>query len=293
MTRVLLLGGGGQVGTEVQRIGVDGWTLLVPKRHQLDLTDPNSIEGKMVFARPDVIINAAAYTAVDRAEDEPDLAFAINRDGPGRLARVAAERGIPLVHISTDYVFDGSKGSAYAEDDPINPLGVYGQSKAQGEAAVLASGANAAVLRTSWVFSAHGANFVKTMLRLGEDRDAVRVVADQRGRPTPARDIARACVEMAKRLLQGQQDASGVFHFAGTGATTWAAFAETIFAEAQQRGRAPIKVEHISTSQYPTRARRPANSVLDTGKIERLGVEPRPWIEGLREYLDELVGPVR
>lgn len=290
VTRVLLLGGAGQVGAELQRSRPADWTLIAPKRDELDLQDLNSMKGKLVFAKPDAIINAAAYTAVDSAEDEPALAFAINQEAPQRLAEFAGEHSIPLVHISTDYVFDGRKRSPYRESDPINPLGVYGRSKAGGERAVLALSAGAAVVRTSWVFSANGANFVKTMLRLGSERSAVRVVADQHGRPTPARDLASACIEIAKRLLTGDDEAAGLFHFAGEGETTWAGFAEAIFAEAQKRGRGAVEVEPISTPEYPTRAQRPLYSVLDTAKIERLGLKPRPWIEGLGDCLDALIG---
>lgn len=290
MMRILLLGASGQLGTEVRRVKTDGWIWLTPRRDQIDLADLASLEAKLAVAAPDAIVNAAAYTAVDKAEDEVERATILNTEAPALLARIAAARRIPLVHISTDYVFDGSKPSSYVEDDPVAPLGVYGKSKAQGERAVLATGANAAVLRTSWVFSAHGANFVKTMLRLGGERDVVRVVRDQYGRPTPARDLAHASVQMLQRLLKGDEAARGVFHFSGHGRTTWAEFAHTIFEEAAKRGRAAVRVEPITTDEYPTRARRPANSVLDTSKIEALGITPRPWIDGLRDCLDELLG---
>jgi len=262
--------------------------MLHPGREDLDLSSPDAIKRAVEGLSPDAIINAAAYTAVDRAESEPEIAFALNRDAPATLARCAQERGIPLVHISTDYVFNGEKSEPYTETDAIAPLGVYGHSKAQAETLVMTSCPRAAIVRTSWVFSPHGANFVKTMLRLAGQREELGVVADQRGRPTAATDIARTCVVMTERLLAEDGSARGIFHFAGHGDTTWAEFAEAIFEGARRRGLPAARVRHITTADYPTPAKRPANSRLDTSKIESIGIEPRPWPIMLEECLDQL-----
>lgn len=256
--------------------------LVALGRDRLDLRDPVAAETELERLRPAGVINAAAFTAVDKAESEPEEAFLLNRDGPAALARVCARIGAPLVHVSTDYLFDGTKTGPYAEDDPPAPLGVYGASKAAGEEAVQASGARAAILRTSWVYSATGANFVRTMLRLAaEGRKEVGVVADQIGRPTYAPDLAAACL-----AALGHE---GIFHFAGAGEASWADFAEAIFAAAQARGLPHAAVRRISTADYPTPARRPANSVLSTAKIEAvLGLHPRPWREALELCMDRI-----
>jgi dTDP-4-dehydrorhamnose reductase len=291
MTRLLVIGGSGQLGTELTNAALpEGWTLNAPARDVLDLANTSAIAALVTTQRPNIIINAAAYTAVDKAESEPDLAFALNRDVPGALARAASAAGAALVHVSTDYVFSGEGDRAYFETDPKAPLGVYGRSKAEGEDAVRAAGARAAMVRTSWVFSPHRSNFVKTMLRLGETRDEVSVVADQHGRPTSARDLASVCLALAQHLHEGDGRAEGVFHFANTGDTTWADFAEAIFTGAAQRGRKPVRVNRISTADYPTPARRPANSRLDTNKISALlGAPPRLWRDALDECLDEML----
>jgi dTDP-4-dehydrorhamnose reductase len=291
MTRLLVIGGSGQLGIELTRAALPaGLRLSAPARAMLDLTNASAVGALVAAQRPDIIINASGYTAVDKAESEPDLAFALNRDGPGALAGAAAAVDAALVHVSTDYVFAGDGDRAYIETDPKAPLGVYGRSKAEGEDAVLAAGGRAAILRTSWVFSAHRANFVKTMLRLGETRDEIGVVADQHGRPTSARDLAQACLALAQRLHEHDARAEGVFHFANTDDTSWADFAETILAGAAQRGRKSVRVNRISTEDYPTPARRPANSRLDTNKISALlGAAPRPWRTALDECLDELL----
>lgn len=290
MARVLLLGARGQLGVHLSSAAPAGWTVLAPGREEVDLAAPNSLVSALDRLAPDAIINAAAYTAVDKAEQEPALAFAINRDGPAALAAAAAARRLPLVHVSTDYVFAGDKTEPYVEDDPVGPRSVYGASKAEGERGVLNAGADAAIVRTSWVFSAHGQNFVKTMLRLGAERSEVSVVADQHGRPTFAKELGHACIFLTERLLQSDAKAAGVFHFAGAGEATWAEFAEAIFDAAAKRGRAPVRVRRISTAEYPTAAPRPANSRLSTAKIEALGATVRPWRSGLAECLDQLLG---
>ena len=229
---------------------------------------------------------------MDRAESEPDLAFAVNRDGAAHLAEACAEAGIPLVHFSTDYVFDGTKGAPYTEADAPNPLGVYGQSKWAGEEAVRERLDRHVILRTSWVFSAHGHNFVKTMLRLSGERDELRVVADQHGNPTAAADIARAALRIAQRAVAEPDAAWGTFHFAGTPATTWHGFAEAVVAEARRHGEVRAeRVEPIPTSDYPTPARRPADARLDGTRLARVwGIEPPPWQPALARVVAEVLG---
>lgn len=291
MTHVLVIGGSGQLGIELTRAVLpSNWSLSAPARAMLDLTNASAVAALVAAKRPDIIINASGYTAVDKAESEPDLAFALNRDGPAALAQAAVAADAALVHVSTDYVFSGDGDGAYRETDPKAPLGVYGRSKSEGEDAVIAARARAAIVRTSWVFSPYRANFVKTMLRLGETRDEIGIVADQHGRPTSARDLAHTCLALAQHLHNQDARAEGVFHFANTGDTTWADFAEAIFAGAAQRGHKPVGVNRISTADYPTPARRPANSRLDTTKISALlCAPPRPWRAALDECLDELL----
>jgi dTDP-4-dehydrorhamnose reductase len=238
--------------------------------------------------RPDLVLIAAAYTAVDRAESEEETARLVNADAPGAIARACAETGAGLLHVSTDYVFDGAKPEPYVEEDPIAPASAYGRTKAEGEAAIRASGARAAIVRTSWVYSPFGANFVKTMLRLAESREEVGVVADQLGRPTAAADLAAALLELGLRMTRRDIAAEGLFHYAGAGDATWADFAEAVFAASAGRGGKQPRVRRIPTAEFPTPARRPANSRLDTAKIEGLGVRPRPWREALEICLDRL-----
>jgi dTDP-4-dehydrorhamnose reductase len=234
---------------------------------------------------PDLVINAAAYTAVDQAEQEPDAAFAINRDGPAALAEACAKIGAPLLHLSTDYVFDGMKAGPYCEDDPVNPLSVYGASKEAGERAIRARLPDHLILRSSWVYAPEGRNFVRTMLRLARECEEVRVVDDQRGSPTAAADIAGALIAAAGRILAGGRD-FGTFHFCGQGATSWHGFAQAIFEVSQ--GRRP-RLLAVPSSAYPTPALRPANSVLDCGKFRRsYGISARPWRESLVQCLAEI-----
>lgn len=257
-------------------------------RPQLDLTNPASV--KTAFEQNDyaAVINAAAYTQVDQAESEPEVAFAVNRDGPLFLAQACAQNKIPLIHISTDYVFDGTKHSPYTEDDPVNPINVYGASKAAGEEAIQSNLAEHVILRTSWIFSATGHNFLRTMLRIGKERDEIRIVDDQYGCPTAATDIADAITHILGAILEGRQDEYGTFHFTNTGATTWHGFACEIFRQATRRGFTPIpRLTPISTAEYPTPAKRPMNSVLNTGRIARvLALKPRQWEEALSGTLE-------
>lgn len=290
MARVLVVGASGQLGMELRRAQVPAaWALFFPERAEMDLASPAQAASALEVLKPDAVINAAAYTAVDRAESEAEFAFAINCHGPEAIARAAAQRGAAFLQVSSDYVFGGDKPFPYVETDAPSPLGVYGQSKAAGERAVLAVHPGVIVVRTSWVYSPHRANFVKTMLRLGEQRAEVSVVDDQVGRPTAAAELAAACIELTRRKLAGDNAAAGVFHYAGAGEASWADFAEAAFAEAEARGRAPVRVRRITTADYPTPARRPANSRLDTTKIERLGIVPRPWREALGAVMDELL----
>lgn len=286
--RLLVTGSNGQVGHELVRQGRDRVVGL--DRSRLDITDREAVRRAVAAHAPDVLVNAAAYTAVDRAESEADLTFAVNRDGPAHLADVCAEAGIPLIHISTDYVFDGTKGAPYVESDPVNPLGVYGRSKAAGEGALRERLGRHVILRTSWVFGDHGPNFVRTMLRLMREREVLRVVADQRGCPTAAADIARAVLEIAERIEDGDA-AWGTFHFAGQPATSWHGFAEAILEEARRHG--PVRAERIApipTSAYPTAAPRPADTRLDCTQLAEVwGVELPDWRLALRAVVSSLL----
>ena len=230
-------------------------------RPALDLAEPGSVARALADMKGDAIVNAAAYTAVDRAESEESLATRINGAGAGEVAEWAAKRGMPLLHISTDYVFDGALDRPYQEDDPVGPVGAYGRSKLAGERLVARHNQRAAIFRTSWVYSPFGANFVKTMLRLGETRDEVSVIADAVGAPTSALDLADTLFAAARKLLTEPDSAglTGIFHSTGGGEASWADFAEVIFGEAERRGRKPVAVRRIATAEYPTQARRPAS----------------------------------
>lgn len=277
---ILVFGKTGQVATELQRRA----DVLALGRDAADLTDPAACAEAIARHAPDAVINAAAYTAVDRAEDEEDLARVINAEAPGAMARACADLGVPLVQISTEYVFDGAGDTPWTPDAPTGPLGAYGRSKLAGEVAVRAAAGRHAILRTSWVVSAHGSNFVKTMLRLGRERDELSIVADQTGGPTPARDLARACLLIAGGLLDDPAR-SGTYHFAGAPDVSWADFAREIFAQAG----ITCEVEDIPSSAYPTPARRPFNSRMDNSATEAAFGVPRPdWKQGLTDILKDL-----
>ena len=281
MTGLLVFGQGGQLSTELALQAPEARFL---GQDQADLTDPAACAALLRDLAPRAVINAAAHTAVDRAESEPEIAHLINAAAPAAMARVAADLGIPFLHVSTDYVFDGSGDTPWRETDATGPLGVYGASKLAGEQGVAAAGGQWAVLRTSWVFSAHGNNFVRTMLRLGAERDELRVVADQHGGPTPARAIADACLTMIA-AMQADPARGGIYHFAGAPDTTWAGFARAIM----QRGGLSCRIIDIPSSDYPTPAHRPANSRLDCSAIARdFGISRPDWRDGLAQAITEL-----
>jgi dTDP-4-dehydrorhamnose reductase len=246
-------------------------------RPEVDLAAPGDLAPAIARLKPDVIVNAAAYTAVDKAESETEQAFAVNRDGARAVAEASRQLGVPLIHISTDYVYAGDKDAPYVEDDPTGPLGVYGQSKLEGELAVQSVQPRHAILRTSWVYSPFGANFVKTMLRLAGTRDEISVVADQHGNPTSALDLADAVLAVA-RGMTNDPNLTGTFHVAGRGETTWCGFAQHVFSVSREAGGPYAQVLPIKTSDYPTAARRPANSRLDCAKFEQVfGVVQPHW----------------
>jgi dTDP-4-dehydrorhamnose reductase len=292
MRELLVTGANGQLGHELRRVVLPGgWRVVAVDRAALDLTDAAAIAAKVAERPWGAIINGAAYTAVDKAEAEQVAAWQINALAPAAFASACAVAHIPLVQVSTDYVFPGDRNGAWAIDDAVAPLGVYGASKLGGELAVRTSGARHAIVRTAWVVSAHGNNFVKTMLRVGAERGLLRVVADQHGSPTAAADLAVALVRLAVRLAEDVQAPTGTFHFSNVGATTWASFAEEIFRQSAMRGGPTAMVEPIATADYPTPARRPANSLLAHDAIERAyGIIPRPWHDALGDILDELIG---
>ncbi|MBX9404039.1 dTDP-4-dehydrorhamnose reductase [Lysobacter sp. BMK333-48F3] len=294
--RLLLLGGDGQVGHELRRSLAPLGEVVTTTRsgrlaedgsacETLDLAQPDAIEPLLRRVRPDHVINATAYTAVDRAENERELAFVVNAGAPERLAQLCAADGIGLIHYSTDYVFDGSGTRPYLETDPTGPISAYGESKLAGEEAIRASGADHLILRTAWVYATRGHNFLRTMLRLGGEREELRVVADQHGSPTPAWLLADAAAQV---LRQGLKQ-SGVRHLVAGGQTSWHGFAEAIFEEALARGliaRQP-RVEPIATADYPTPARRPAYSVLDSGRLrDEYGLDVPHWRAALAATLD-------
>ncbi|MEY4983577.1 MAG: dTDP-4-dehydrorhamnose reductase [Pseudomonadota bacterium] len=281
--KLLVFGQTGQVARELARRMPEGISARFLSRAEADLADPAACAAAIAASDADAVLNAAAWTAVDRAEAEEPAATVVNGDAPAAMARACAARAIPFLHVSTDYVFDGAGSAPFTPDHPTGPLGAYGRSKLAGERGILASGAQALVLRTSWVVSAHGANFVKTMIRLGRERESLRVVADQTGGPTPAAAIADALVTAARAMVAGQ--AGGVHHFSGAPDVTWAEFARAIMAEAGLSCR----IEDITTADYPTPARRPANSRLDCSAFtSAFGVARPDWRAALADIVQEL-----
>ena len=277
---ILVFGKTGQVATELQRFS----GVMALGRDDVDLSDPEASAVAIYKHAPKAVINAAAYTAVDRAEDEEYLASAINGDAPTAMGKACAALGIPLVHISTDYVFNGTGNTPYRPEDVTEPQNAYGRSKLAGETGIRESGAVYAILRTSWVVSGHGVNFVKTMLRLSETRGALNVVSDQIGGPTPARDIANACLLMAKQLIQ-EPSKAGIYHFSGAPDVSWAEFATEIFAQADRL----VSITPIPTAEYPTATKRPLNSRLECHLTEQVfGIKRPNWQDGLKEIFKDL-----
>jgi dTDP-4-dehydrorhamnose reductase len=288
MKRLLVTGAGGMTGAEVsEQANAFGWKVRPLTRENLDITDASAVDDAVAEFHPHVVVNCAAYTAVDRAESEPAIAEAVNSGGARNLARAAARVEAPIIHVSTDYVFDGQSREPYDIDSPTAPIGVYGRTKLGGEQAVLEENPASAIVRTSWVFSHRGANFVRTMLRLGSERDEVKVVNDQIGRPTSAFDLGGALIQVANTLYENK-NAAGIYHFANEGEATWFDFAEAIFEEARSRGSAKTpRVVPIPTTEFPTPAKRPAYSVLDTTSFtNRFKVTPRPWRSALRDTIE-------
>lgn len=292
---VLVPGGAGQVGREVaRRASSHGFDAVAPGRAALDITSRDAIERMLGETAPVAVINCAAYTAVDKAESERESAMAVNGEGPGHLAAACAARAIPLLHISTDYVFAGDKAGAYTEDDPVAPCNAYGESKLAGEEAIRAAGGSHVILRTAWVYGLDGGNFLKTMLRLAGERDELGVVDDQRGCPTFAGDIAEALLAMAARLTGGEGAATGTFHYVADGGVSWADFAAVIFEELEEASGKAVSLSRIGTADFPTPAARPANSVLSTAKIQRAyAIAPPHWEDRVRMVTRQLLAAGR
>jgi dTDP-4-dehydrorhamnose reductase len=291
---ILVVGCQGQVGQELLARGAaQGFSIAGLDLPDVDISDAHSALRAVETHEPGLVINAAAYTAVDKAESDAERALSVNADGPRHLARACASAQIPLFHISTDYVYDGANSTPYLEDDPIAPLGVYGHTKAAGDHAVRDLLKSHIILRTAWVYSPFGGNFVKTMLRLASEHDKLTVVDDQHGCPTAAGDIAHTLLTLARICLDDpgtMVDKWGTYHYCSSPATTWYGFAQAIVAKSAQRGGRNVPVVPIATADYPTPARRPVNSVLDCNKIEKtFGIKVRGWSDALDETLEQLM----
>lgn len=276
---ILVAGKSGQVARALQeQAGARSFELVALGRPELDITDAGSIAVALDRIKPDLVINAAAYTAVDQAESDEANAMAANRDGPLALAKLTAERGLPLLHISTDYVFDGRKETAYTTGDAVCPLGVYGKSKLAGEVAVASENPRHYIFRTSWVYSPFGGNFVKTMLRLARDRDELGVVDDQRGNPTSAHQIADGLLDVSAALLAGKSAAPGVYHMTAGGTASWAEFADFVLQHSENAGGPTAIVNKITSAEFPTPVERPKNSALDCSRLnDEFGVRLGGW----------------
>jgi dTDP-4-dehydrorhamnose reductase len=290
--RLLLLGAGGQLGQEISASATD-IDVLGRTRAQTDIADPNAVAAALEQAQPAIVVNAAAYTKVDKAESERDEAFRVNAAGAEAVAAACARSQIPLIHISTDYVFDGTKPAPYVETDLTAPLGVYGASKLAGEEAVRQRHKKHVILRTSWVYGKFGSNFLKTILRLASERDELKIVADQRGSPTGTSDLAHAILGLAPRLASGAAEADwGTYHFTGEGETNWCQFADEILGRREKWAGSRPRLTPITTAQYPTAARRPPNSVMDNRLFQaRFGLASKPWRQSVRESVDALMAP--
>jgi len=288
---ILVTGAKGQVGRELINKGMlSGWKMVGIDLQEVDITDAAAVSKYLGPMDLEIVVNAAAFTAVDAAETEVEAAFAVNRDGAANLADICAEKKIPLIHISTDYVYDGMKKGAYLESDMVSPQGVYARSKAQGDAAVVDRLKAHIILRTAWVYSVHGHNFVKTMLRLFREKESVSVVEDQYGSPTNASDIAEAILHIIGHIQRNKETQWGVYHYTGQGKTNWYGFAKKVYELATPLDTFSLReLKPIPSSAYPTPARRPANSVLDCTKIQEMfGITSAPWEESLRGMLSSL-----
>ena len=286
--KLLVIGANGQLGWEVCGRGEKKSFDIVPlDLPDFDITEPSEVKKAVGQAGVSLVINASAYTAVDTAESEPEVAFAVNRDGAAYLAVSCAEVGIPLIHISTDYVFDGSKKGPYLETEPVSPLGIYGQSKAAGETEIRDKLKEHIIIRTAWLYGLHGNNFVKTMLRLGKEKEILSVVADQYGCPTYAADLADAILTIATQISEQRDITWGTYHYCGKGVTSWHGFAQEIFYLANHHDRFQVKeVMPITTSEYPTPAKRPVNSGMDCSLLTKnFGISLRPWQESLADMV--------
>ncbi len=290
--KIIIIGAKGQLGQELVSQSNDfSFEILGVDLPQLDITDIAQVESTITNFQPSLVINAAGYTNVDQAETEPGLAFAVNRDGPANLAVVCARSDIPLIHISTDYVFDGQKGSPYIEADPVSPLDTYGKSKAGGENKVSLNLKKHIILRTSWLYGVQGHNFVKTMLKLGQKKETIRVVDDQFGSPTCAADLAEVVLTLAAIIQEQPEINWGTYHYCGRGITTWYRFANAIFELARPYGSIiTSRVEPITTAEYPTRAKRPPFSALDCSLINKyFGINTKPWQESLKITINRIL----
>jgi len=290
--KILITGAEGQVGKELVTIAKQhNYDVVSAGRVELDITQVKNVAYYIQSSKPDIVINAAAYTAVDKAEEEQAIAYAINRDGVDNLATICVKQNIPLFHISTDYVFNGEKADAYSEEDNVSPLGIYGDSKWQGEEAIREHLSQYIILRVAWVFGAYGNNFVKTMLRLAKDRDELNVVADQFGGPSPAKSIAKTLINLVDIYQKDKELQWGTYHYCGTEKTNWCDFAKEIFRQANDKGlmNKEIRVNSITTAEYPTLAKRPQNSMLNCEKIKNtFEIDMPDWHEGLNKVLTKL-----
>jgi dTDP-4-dehydrorhamnose reductase len=291
-SRILVTGNKGQVALALAGLEFPDLEIIALGRPDLDITDRASVERALLTVRPDIVVNTAAYTDVDKAENEWEQAFAVNSDGAANVASVSASMGCPVIHFSTDYVFSGTKATPYREDDQTGPLGAYGRSKLAGEEAVATSNPAHAILRTAWVYSPSGRNFVRTMLRLAGERDTINVVSDQQGTPTSAAFLAAAVAEIARHAISdpGGSGWRGIFHVVAGGATDWAGFAEEVFRQSAKRGGPAAAVKRITTAEYKTAAVRPANSRLDISRFRSVfGVEPSQWQDDVGDCVAALL----
>ena len=290
--KLLIIGSKGQLGSElVIECKRNDFSFLALDLPEFNITDQPQVKKTLADFKPSIVINASAYTNVDMAETEPEIAYTVNSDGPANLAVSCDKNRIPIIHISTDYVFDGSKGQPYAESDPVSPLGIYGKSKEKGESKLRSILKQHIILRTSWLYSAYGNNFVKTMLKLGKEKEIIKVVSDQYGCPTCAADLAEAVVDISKQITQNFKIAWGTYHYCGLGITTWHEFAKAIFEIASQYQNYKVSsVEAITTAQYPTKTKRPAFSALDCGLFKKhFGINIKPWQESLEKTIERIL----